>query len=93
MGSFMGGSAPAMARQIAQGYSLVSAPMLKRLTIPQMDQLVFELDKKLRAIRAEPIDLEEQEKLQLRNRTLSRIEGSLRMIKGTIQEKRRRGIR
>ena len=33
MGSFIGGSAPAMARQISNGFTLISAPMLKRLTL------------------------------------------------------------
>ena len=93
MGSFMGGSAPAMARQICNGYSAVTAPMLKRLSVQQLGQLSFELDKSLRGIRAEPVDLEDQEKLQKRNRMMSRIDSSIRVIKASVQERKRRGIR
>ena len=89
MGTFMGGSAPAMARQISDGYTLVTAPILKRLDVGQLDQLAFELDKKLRETRAEPIDLEDQPGLQTRNRRISRIDGALRMVRHAIQQKKR----
>ena len=36
MGTFMGGSAPAMARQVCDGYTLLSATTLKRLSLDQM---------------------------------------------------------
>ena len=51
MGSFMGGSAPAMARQVCDGYALLSPNSLKRLELTQMKQLEFEMDKKLRSSR------------------------------------------
>ena len=93
MASFVGGSAPAMARQVCDGYTLVSAPMLKRLTVQQLDQLIFELDKSLRTTRSEPVNLDDQQTNAKRNRRISRIEGALRVIKASAQEKRRRGIR
>ena len=46
MASFQGGSAPAMARQICEGYTLVSQVTLKRLTVQQIGMLEFELDKR-----------------------------------------------
>jgi hypothetical protein len=88
MGTYMGGSAPAMARQICDGFILLSPVILKRLEIQQMEQLEFELDRRLRDARSEPMDLEDQEGLQQRNRRLSRIEGGLRVLRHCMQQRR-----
>ena len=45
MGTYMGGSAPAMARQVCDGFTLLSPVNLKRLSLDQMTTLEFELDK------------------------------------------------
>ena len=87
MGTYMGGSAPAMARQICDGFILLSPVILKRLEIQQMEQLEFELDRRLRDARSEPMDLEDQEGLQQRNRRLSRIEGGLRVLRHCMQQR------
>jgi hypothetical protein len=84
----MGGSAPAMARQICDGYILLSPVVLKRLDLDQMQKLEFELDKRLRETRAEPMDLDDQDAIQARNRRLSRIEGGLRVLRHGMQQKR-----
>ncbi len=91
MSRFMGGSAPAMARQISEGYTLVTAATLKRLSVQELDLLLFELDKTLRDLRGEPVDLENLKAIQTRNRKMSRIENSLRVIRGTKQQRGRRG--
>ena len=88
MGSFQGGSAPAMARQICDGFTLVSQVSLKRLSLEQMTSLEFELDKRLRETRAEVVDLNDQPALQSRNRRISRIEGALRVVRHTVQLRR-----
>ena len=88
MGTFQGGSAPAMARQICDGFTLVSQVSLKRLSADQMATLEFELDKRLRETRAEPVDLDDQPGLQARNRRLSRIENALRVLRHTLQLRR-----
>jgi hypothetical protein len=88
MGSYQGGSAPAMARQICDGFSLVSQVSLKRLDIEQMTTLEFELDKRLRETRSDVVDLDDQVALQSRNRRISRIEGALRVLRHTIQLRR-----
>ncbi len=90
MSPYMGGSAPAMAEQVAAGYTLVSAVQLKRLTDPEMDQLQFELEKILRDVRGEPMDLEDIPAIQARNRKISRISGALQQIQAT-RSRRRRG--
>jgi hypothetical protein len=91
MGSFLGGSAPAMARQIAEGYTLVSPVILKRLNVQQLDALEFELDKKLRETRGEQVDLDDQPAMQQRNRKISRIEGGLRVLRTHVMTRRRKG--
>ena len=88
MGSFMGGSAPAMARQVCDGYTLLSATSLKRLELDQMTQLEFEMEKKLREARSDQPDLQDQVALQARNRRISRIDGQLRVLRQTMQQKR-----
>jgi hypothetical protein len=88
MGSYQGGSAPAMSRQICDGYTLVSQVSLKRLSLEQMTTLEFELDKRLREARGEIVDLNDQPALQARNRRISRIEGALRVVRHTVQLRR-----
>jgi hypothetical protein len=88
MGTFQGGSAPAMAKQICDGYSLVTQVSLRRLSIDQMTMLEFELDKRLRDTRSDIIDLDDQPGLQARNRRISRIEGALRVLRHTMQQRR-----
>jgi len=88
MGTFQGGSAPAMARQICDGYSLVSQVSLKRLTLDQMVSLEFELDKRLRETRSEVVAAEDQQATQARNRRISRIDGALRILRHTMQLRR-----
>lgn len=92
MGSFMGGSAPAMASQICEGYHLISAVSLKRLSNDQLRSLEFELDKRLRETRGEQVDLTDQPALQNRNRRISRLENAMRVLRGTMQERARRGL-
>jgi hypothetical protein len=84
----MGGSAPAMARQVCDGFTLLSATMLKRLSVDQMKQLEFEMDKKLRETRSDQPSLDDQQALQERNRRISRIEGQLRVLRHSITQKK-----
>ncbi len=88
MGTFQGGSAPAMASQVCDGYSLLSQVSLKRLSLDQMTKLEFEIEKRLRATRSEIVDLNDQPALQARNRRISRIEGAVRVLRQTIQMRR-----
>jgi hypothetical protein len=67
----------------------LSRVSLKRLDLDQMQKLEFELDKRLRETRGEPMDLNDQPALQQRNRRISRIEGAVRLLRHTIQERRR----
>jgi hypothetical protein len=84
----MGGSAPAMARQVCDGYTLLSTTNLRKLSLDQLKQLEFEMDKKLRLARGEQPGLDDQQALQERNRRISRIEGQLRVLRHTAQQKK-----
>ncbi len=90
MSPYMGGSAPAMASQVADGYTLISAPQLKRLLDNELDLLQVELEKILRDVRAEPMNLEDVPAINARNRKIARISGALQQIQMT-KSKRRRG--
>ncbi len=91
MGHYVGGSAPAMVRQISEGYTLVNAVMLKRFTGNELDTLVFEIEKKLREIRGDVTDVADIQATQTKNRRISRLENALRVVRGTRQERSRRG--
>jgi len=86
---FIGGSAPAMVRQITEGYTLVNIVMLKRFTVGELDTLKFEIEKKLREIRAEQVDLSDTLSVQQKNRRMSRLEGALRIIRSSRSDKAR----
>ena len=88
MGTYQGGSAPAMASQVCDGYSLLSQVSLKRLSLEQMTKLEFEIEKRLRTTRSDAVDLNDQPALQARNRRISRIEGAVRLLRQTIQMRR-----
>jgi len=77
-----------MARQVCDGYTLLSQMLLKRLSLEQMVALEFELDKRLRETRGEAVDLQDQQGLQQRNRRISRIEGAVRVLRHTVQLRR-----
>jgi len=86
---YVGGSAPAMVRQITEGYSLVNIVMLKRFTVGELDNLKFEIEKKLRELRAEQVDLADTQAVQQKNRRMSRLEGALRVIRTSRSDKAR----
>lgn len=90
MTPYMGGSAPAMANQIADGYTLVTAVQLKRLLDSELDQLQFELEKLLRDQRGEQVALDDIAAIQARNRRMTRISGAIQQIQMAIQKRRRR---
>ena len=87
MAGFMGGSAWAMARDIVEGYILVTSATIKRYTNPDLQKLKFELERFQTTLRSEQISQEDVQALQLRNRKLSRITSTLRVIEGFLSKK------
>jgi hypothetical protein len=81
MGTFMGGSAWAMAGQIGDGYILVTERTWVRLDRGDLERLAFELDKLLRELRSEQPPLDDIPAIQQRNRKVSRLTGALSMLR------------
>ncbi len=71
--AFPGGSAWAMARDIAEGYSLVTERTFRTLTKADLDQLTFEMDRHMRELRGDQPSLDDQPGIQLRQRRMQRL--------------------
>lgn len=88
MSAFPGGSAFAMANQVADGFLLVTERTFKRMQRPDLDRLNFELDRLLRDIRGNQPDLEDVQEVQKRNRRIQRL-NTCRMMMRAYRMKRR----
>jgi hypothetical protein len=71
--SFPGGSAWAMARDIAEGFVMVTERTFKSLTRSDLDQLAFELERHLRDLRGDQAPLDDIQAIQQRNRKIQRV--------------------
>jgi len=87
MGNFIGGSAYAMAHDIAEGMILINAGTFKKFAPAEMRQLVFELDKVQKEARAEQPALDDTQAIQKRGRKLSRITAALQIINFAMVKK------
>ena len=88
MANFMGGSAPAMAAQIGDGFILVSAATLRGYSLGDLQSLRIELDKLLRATRAEVPPQDDALAQAARNRRISRLSSSLQVVGAQITSTR-----
>jgi len=80
MGNFIGGSAYAMSRDIAEGLLLLNANVLKKFTPAELKALTFELDKVQKEVRSEQPASDDTQGIQKRGRKLSRITAALQII-------------
>lgn len=80
MASYMGGSAPAMASQIADGYILVGSHTLRGYLKTELQTLRAELEKLQRETRAEVPPQDDAMALQARNRRIGRLSSALTVI-------------
>lgn len=80
MANFMGGSAPAMAGQIADGYILVGSHTLKGYAQGELQTLRFELEKLQRDARAEVPPQDDAQAQQARNRKIARLTSALTVV-------------
>jgi predicted Rossmann fold nucleotide-binding protein DprA/Smf involved in DNA uptake len=88
MATFMGGSAPAMAAQIAEGFILVSQATLKGFQPAELNALRVELDRLLREVRAEIPPQADPQASQLRNRKLARLSSGIQVVQGKLTSRR-----
>ena len=84
MANFAGGSAYAMANQIAEGYQLVNALSIKKLTRAELGQLRFELQKVMTELRSNQPPLDDIPALQHRNRKIGRVNNALQVIQSSL---------
>lgn len=89
MGSFQGGSAYAMVREIAGGFLLVTDRTFAALSPAQLDTLTFEMDRLLREVRGTQVPVDELKEVQQRQRRLSRLTTALQMLRSHRQRRRR----
>ncbi len=86
---FPGGSAYAMARDIAGGFTTVTERTFRTMTRPDLDQLGFEIDRHLRELRSEaPPSAADVPGIQQRNRRLQRLSSALVVLRGYRQKSR-----
>lgn len=76
-----GGSAFGYARDIAEGFQVVTERSFKGITAPEMDQLAFEINRGLRDIRAEQVPTDDLPLIQAKNRKIQRLNGALMMMR------------
>ena len=87
MGNFIGGSAYAMSRDIAEGLTLVNANNFKKFTVAELKQLSFELDKVQKEARSEQPAGDDTQAIQKRGRKLGRITTALQIINQSMIKK------
>jgi hypothetical protein len=80
MANFMGGSAPAMASQIAEGYILLSMNTLRGYLPGELASLRVELEKLQRDARAVVPPQDDALAQQARNRKIARISSALQVV-------------
>jgi hypothetical protein len=80
MANFLGGSAPAMANQIAEGFTLLSANNLRGFLPGDLNLLRVELDKLQREARSEVPPPDDALANQSRNRRIARLNGAMQVI-------------
>lgn len=80
MASYMGGSAPAMAAQIGDGYIVLSAQTLKGFLPGELTLLRAELEKLLRDARSSVPVQDDAQAQQARNRRIARLSSSVQAV-------------
>ena len=73
MSIFIGGSASAMVKDIAEGYIIVTEHTFKKFQTPDLQSFVFELEKISREVRGSQADPGDLDAVQRRNRKLQRL--------------------
>ena len=76
----MGGSAAAMANQVAEGFILLSANTLKGFTPGDLNSLRAELDKLQRETRSQVPPPDDALANQARNRRISRLASAMQIV-------------
>ena len=79
--AFPGGSAYAMARDVAEGYLLVTERIFKTMSRSELEQVTFEIDRYLRELRGDQPALDDVPALQQRQRRMQRLNSALAVVR------------
>ena len=85
---FPGGSAYAMARDVAEGDTTLSERSFRMLSEADLVQLSFELDRHLRELRGAQPAQDDVPALQQRNRRMGRLTTALTLLRGRKRARR-----
>jgi hypothetical protein len=85
---FIGGSAYAMARDIGEGFVNVTERTFKSMTVADMNQLIFEIERFLRELRGSQSATDSIDVVKARNRKIQRLNMAVR-ISRTYRQKHR----
>jgi hypothetical protein len=88
MPSFIGGSAPAMASQISEGYFLLNKNTLRGFSPADLGALRQELEKLQREVRGLTPSADDALALQARNRRLGRLSSALQIVLALLTGRR-----
>jgi len=88
MANWIGGSAPAMAGQVAGGFVLLSAANLKGFTHAELQSFKLELEKALRNVRAEVPPQDDALAQQARNHKIGRLSSALKVAQNQLTKRR-----
>jgi len=88
MANYMGGSAPAMASQVAEGYILVNPNTLRGYLPGELALLKSELEKLQRDARAVVPAQDDAPANQARNRRINRISSAIQVIQNKMSDRR-----
>ena len=80
MANFVGGSPVIMAREISEGYIIVTERTFKRMSRGEIIQLKSEIERLLVNLRSEQSPTDDPVTIQKRNRKISRLNHTLRLI-------------
>lgn len=85
---FMGGSAPAMAAQVSDGYLLLTLASLKGMSPGELGLLRAELEKLLRETRATVPQQDDALAQQARSRRIARLSSAVQMVQAQTTGRR-----
>ncbi len=85
---FMGGSAAAMAAQIAEGYILLNPNTLRGFTPAELAALRAEIERLQRDTRAITPAADDAQANQAKNRKITRLSSALQVVANKMQSKR-----
>ena len=88
MSKFMGGSAYSFARDIAGGYTIVTARTFRGMSPGEMNQLSHEMDRLLRELRGEVTVNQEQAVVRARQLKIQRLNGALAVLRASRSARR-----